>query len=266
VSQQPIDPADAVARLATINFARSDMDDVLATVVSLARDAVPPAVEVSITLKAEGKGSTAAFTGSLAVALDEQQYGRGYGPCLDACDSGEVLSVDDATAEDRWPAFTARAVELGVLSSLSVPLPIQDAVTGALNLYAATPHAFDDAAVRAAATFAEYAAVAVANARSYESAATLAERMRSAARTRSVIDQAKGVLIGRHGMSAEDALDVLILVARRSDRGLGDVAAVLLAAARSGAVTPEDAEVVAMIDAPRRRSGTGEIDGIPGPE
>jgi GAF domain-containing protein len=234
VSQQPIDPADAVARLATINFARSDMDDVLATVVSLARDAVPPAVEVSITLKAEGKGSTAAFTGSLAVALDEQQYGRGYGPCLDACDSGEVLSVDDATAEDRWPAFTARAVELGVLSSLSVPLPIQDAVTGALNLYAATPHAFDDAAVRAAATFAEYAAVAVANARSYE--------------------------------SAEEALDVLILVARRSDRGLGDVAAVLLAAARSGAVTPEDAEVVAMIDAPRRRSGTGEIDGIPGPE
>jgi transcriptional regulator with GAF, ATPase, and Fis domain len=255
VSQHPIEPADAVARLATINFARSAMDDVLATVVTLARDAVTPAVEVSITLMSEGRGSTAAYTGSLAVALDEQQYGRGYGPCLDACDSGEVLSMADAAAEDRWPSFTARAVELGVLSSLSVPLPVQDAVTGALNLYAATPRAFDDAAVHAATTFAEHAAVAVANARSYESAATLIERMRRAARTRSVIDQAKGILIGRHGMSAEAALDVLILVARQSDRRLSDAAAVVLAAAQPGTIPPADADVVAMIDAVRRHGG-----------
>ena len=249
MSQHPIEPADAVARLATINFARSDMNDVLATVVTLARDAVKPATEVSITLMSDGKGSTAAFTGSLAMALDEQQYGRGYGPCLDACDSGEVLSVGDATAEHRWPAFTARAVELGVLSSLSVPLPIQDAVTGALNLYAVTPHAFDDEAAQAATTFAEHAAVAVANARSYESTATLIERMRRAARTRSRIDQAKGILIGRHGMSGEVALDVLILGARESDRRLSDVAAVLLAAAQPGTITPADADVVAVIDA-----------------
>jgi GAF domain-containing protein len=257
VSQPPIDPADAIARLATINFARSDMEDVLSTIAGLARDAVTAAREVSITLMSEGRGTTAAFTGELAVALDEQQYDGGYGPCLDACDSGEMLAITDATTEDRWPLFTRRATELGVHSSLSVPLPVQDTVTGALNLYAVLPRAFDDAAVAAATTFAEHAAVAVANARSYESAATLIERMRSAARTRSVIDQAKGVLIGRYGISGEDALDVLILAARRSGRRLSDVAAALGAAAQPGTSATGAADILAVIEAVRRSGGPG---------
>jgi GAF domain-containing protein len=257
VSQPPLDPADAVARLATINFARSDMDGVLSTIAGLARDAVTVSREVSITLMTEGRGVTAAFTGDLAMALDEQQYDRGYGPCLDSCDSGEMLTITDAATERRWPAFTRRAVELGIHSSLSMPLPVQDAVTGAMNLYAATPRAFDDAAVRAATTFADHAAVAVANARSYETATTLIERMRRAARTRSVIDQAKGILMGRHEISGEHALDVLILAARRSGRQLGDVAAALVAAVQPGTTTFDGADLLAVIEEVRRSGGAG---------
>jgi GAF domain-containing protein len=257
VPQPSIDPAEAIARLATINFARSDMDDVLSTIAGLARDAVTPASEVSITLMRDGKGVTAAFTGDLALALDEQQYDQGYGPCLDACDCGEVLSVPDTGTEHRWPAFVRRAVELGVHSSLSVPLPIQDAVTGAMNLYAVTPRAFDDAARRAATTFADHAAVAVANARSYESAGTLIERMRGAARTRSVIDQAKGILIGRHGIRGEEALNVLILAAQESGRRLGDVAAALVAEAQPGTPATGEGDLLAVIESVRRSGGPG---------
>ncbi len=66
------------------------------------------------------------------------------------------------TSEDRWPDWTSRALQAGAHSSLSIGLPVQEAVTGALNLYAAEPHAFGDDAVAVAQTFASYASVAMA--------------------------------------------------------------------------------------------------------
>ena len=54
-------------------------------------------------------------------------------------------------------------MERGALSSLSVPLPVREAVHGALNLYATEAGAFDEEAKETARTFASYAAVAVRN-------------------------------------------------------------------------------------------------------
>jgi GAF domain-containing protein len=258
VSQSPADPADPLARLAAIHYARSDMNDVLLTIARLAREVVTPAREVSVTLMSQDKATTAAFTGQLAIAMDEQQYEQGYGPCLEACISGEILIVLDTANERRWPSFARRAAELGIRSSLSVPMPIQDVVSGAMNFYAVTPRAFDDAATGAATTFAEHAAVAVANARSYESAATLIERMRLAARSRSLIEQAKGVLMGRFARSSEQALNILILAAREADRRLGDVAGALVAGAQPGDVTAAEGEILAVLERVRLHEEPGE--------
>jgi GAF domain-containing protein len=52
----------------------------------------------------------------------------------------------------------------GAHSSLSVGLPLRGSFTGALNLYSAVPHAFDEDSVILAQTFAGYAAVAMADA------------------------------------------------------------------------------------------------------
>lgn len=258
VSSPSLDPAAAFARLASIDFSRTGRDDVLSTIVTLARGAVREAGEVSITLVRQGRAMTAAFTGDLAVALDEQQYERGYGPCLDACDSGEVLVVTDTATEERWPAFTRRALSLGVHSSLSVPLPVRDAATGAMNFYAGTAGAFSGTAARTATAFAGYAAVAVANASSYENAAAAAGRMRDAARTRSLIDQAKGILVARHRIGGEDALTVLILAARQSDRRLAQVAAALVNAAHTDASGSGEVDLHAVADAVRHAGDPGE--------
>ncbi|MDR7322588.1 MULTISPECIES: GAF domain-containing protein [Catenuloplanes] len=59
-------------------------------------------------------------------------------------------------------------------------LPVQESVTGALNVYSTTAEAFDDSAVRMAASFAEYAAVALANAHLYDTTTTLTVRICSA--------------------------------------------------------------------------------------
>jgi GAF domain-containing protein len=242
------DPSGVLARLATINFATSDLEGVLRIIAGLAQEAVNPATAVSVTLVRQGKGLTAAFAGDLAMALDEQQYDQGYGPCLDACDSGEMLMMEDTATERRWPSFARRAEGLGVRSSLSVPLPVQDDVTGALNLYALTPGAFDGDARHAATTFADHAAVAVSNARSYDAVTTFIARMRTAAATRSAIDQAKGVVIGRHGISREEALTVLILTARQTGERLGDVAATLVSAVQTDTPSPAEANLLAVVD------------------
>ena len=124
---------------AGIRLNNRPLEEVLQQFVQIAKDAVPGAGEVSNTLVRDDKGWTAAYTGRLALDADELQYERGYGPCMDAGRTGTVLLIDDTRVETRWPDYTAHVAARGVLSSLSVPLPIQTDVIGALNIYSREP-------------------------------------------------------------------------------------------------------------------------------
>jgi hypothetical protein len=53
-------------------------------------------------------------------------------------------------SEGRWPDWTVRARAAGAHGSLSIGLPVQEAVTGALNIYATKPDAFDEDALATA--------------------------------------------------------------------------------------------------------------------
>ncbi|MDQ1700061.1 MAG: hypothetical protein QOG34_1924 [Frankiaceae bacterium] len=216
---------------------------ILDTLVSLARTALPPHVYTSITLVRGDEASTAAFSGEVALNLDERQYALGHGPCLDAANAGEVVQIRDMQNETRWAEFAAAAYKAGISSSLSVPLPVQRQMTGALNIYSPEPDTFDDATIRMAESFANHAAVAVATATLYETAATLAAQMRHAMESRATIEQAKGVLICKHQCDPEEAFRVLVKMSQTSHLKLRDVAARLVAhtaAATADDTTPHD--------------------------
>lgn len=215
--------------LGKIRYHETDLAGVLSRVATLARQTLAGVAEVSVTLVDGGRPSTAAFTGELALLLDESQYDEGFGPCLDVAQSSGAVHVADMRTEQRWPAFTALAVRHGVLSSLSLALPIQDSVVGALNVYATTADAFDEATVALAATFADYAAVAVANAHLTVTTAALADNLRLAMETRSVIEQAKGILMAQQRCTAERAFEVLTKLSQHANRKLRDVAADVVA-------------------------------------
>jgi GAF domain-containing protein len=221
----PTEPADAFGQLARINLAEHSLEDVLDKVASLARDTIPGASEVSVTLVSGDHASTAAYTGSLAIELDEVQYQQGYGPCLDAAASSTLLAIDDMTTEDRWAEYAAKAVKAGALSSLSVPVPVQQQLTAALNIYATSPHAFTRDDVATAETFASYAAVAISNAHLYTSTAAHAAQMSAAMKSRAVIEQAKGILMALHRCDADHAFALLTRESQNSNRKLRDVAA-----------------------------------------
>jgi GAF domain-containing protein len=223
-----MDLIDAFAELSRIKLGETNIDGVLEQIAGLAKHAIPGASDVSVTLS-RGKGAyTAAFTGDLALGLDERQYKAGHGPCLDALTCGETLMVPDMSSEQRWPDYAAAALKAGCHSSLSVGLPVHGSVTGALNIYATTPEAFDDEAIAVAQTFAGYAAVALANAHLYDVQAALARHMQVAMESRAVIEQAKGIVMGERRCTSEDAFKILTKVSQDSNRKLRDVAQALV--------------------------------------
>ena len=216
-----------------MKLGESDLQAVLGRVAELARQTLPGVVGASVTLVESDRAFTAAFAGQLALDLDETQYQEGFGPCLEVAQSAGTVTVPDMAAETRWPAFARQALAAGVRSSLSVALPLQEAVLGALNIYAAQPATFDRDAIELARTFAGYAAVAIANARLYQ-AATLAEDMRRAMETRAVIEQAKGILVAQQRCTPERAFEMLTRLSQSTHRKLRDCAADLVTSTAEG--------------------------------
>jgi GAF domain-containing protein len=232
-----LDPTAAFAELGHIKLDEANLDQVLSRVADLARRTLPGASEVSVTLIRGSDAHTAAYTGPLALTLDEWQYDHGSGPCLDAAAAAATMSVPNMTKETRWRDWANQAADAGAGSSLSIGLPVQEEVTGALNVYSVDPEAFDDDAVALAQTFAGYAAVALANAHIYDTTATLAQQLRAAMESRAIIEQAKGIIMGQRRCTAEEAFTLLRKVSQDSNRKLRDVATALVAEAHGRSTT-----------------------------
>ncbi len=108
--------------------------------------------------------------------------------------------------EARWPRFGPRVGRLGVHSVLSLPLLLPGQVVGAMDVYARAKDVFDEHAAQLGELFAAPAAVAVHNAQVLSQARALAVQLQAALSSRPVIDQAIGLLLGRSGGTAEEAL------------------------------------------------------------
>ncbi|WP_369132266.1 ANTAR domain-containing protein [Modestobacter sp. I12A-02662] len=228
---EPRDRAEdqAIEELGRLSLREHSMDSLLRTVADVAKSVLPGDAETSITVLVNDRPSTAVYTGRLALDCDESQYGRGYGPCLHAASTGELTEIVDAEQETRWPDYARRAAEYGSLSSLSVPLPVSEHVRVGLNVYARRPHAFDEHSRSVAGRLAPYAAVAVANMHEYQSARDQARNLEVALEVRGVVDQAKGILMERHQLTADQAFQFLAHASLHAGRDLHGVAEHLVA-------------------------------------
>jgi GAF domain-containing protein len=221
---KPINTARALEQLGSLALREHSMESLLQRVVDLTKLVLAGDLEASISLLTTDKPTTAVFTGQLALDCDESQYGRGYGPCLHAASSGELTEITDTRSETRWPDYMRQAAERGALSSLSVPLPISEGMAGALNIYAREAHAFDEDSRSAAQKFVPYAAVAVSNMQAYQDARSMADNLQIALESRAVIDQAKGILMERHKLTADRAFQVLARISMQNNLKLRAVA------------------------------------------
>ncbi|MEW2806978.1 GAF and ANTAR domain-containing protein [Streptomyces massasporeus] len=164
---------------------------------------------------------TLAPTHDLVVESDQLQERLAEGPCFDAArtSTGErVFRIADFTAEQpRWPAYAARAQDLGVGSMMGFLLYTDDEDLGALNLYSHRPGSFTDDSETAGWLLASHAAVAFSSARSHA-------QMEQAMATRHVIGEAMGILMGSHRLTEEQAFDVLRRYSQEKNIKLREVA------------------------------------------
>jgi hypothetical protein len=223
-----MDEAAAYAALGRIGQTNRPLDQTLEAVAVLAKRALPENPEASVTLLTQDQARTAAFSGELALQLDERQYDDGFGPCMDAAVSGGAIQVTINDPDSPYPHFRRLAQQKGVTHSLSLGLPAAGRTIGALNLYTKTGHGFSDDSTRIAGTFAGFAGIILATLGRDEDTAAAAHELQQALQSRAVISQAQGILIAQHHCSRDHAFALLLQLAQQQGVKLQEAAQALV--------------------------------------
>ncbi|MCU1431294.1 MAG: hypothetical protein JWP95_399 [Actinotalea sp.] len=164
-----------------------------------------------------------------AALLELVQVRSGEGPCLAAIDRGEVVVVDDVEAvEAQWPEWVPAARSLGITRAYGIPLQRGGRTVGALNLFRTAGGALTQDDLTVARAMADVATVGILQHRALDHAATVTSQLQRALDSRVVIEQAKGLLAERAGISVGEAFGRLRHHARSTSQSLGEVARALV--------------------------------------
>jgi ANTAR domain/GAF domain len=207
--------------------------DVLEQLVHATQRLVPGADLVSITLRTpDGAFHTPVETAPLATELDQVQYRTGEGPCVEAARASGpgYVRCDDLAHEPAWPTFGPVAAGYGYTSVLSTTL-LPDIrlprLSGALNIYAQRPGALHGQAAETALLLATHASLALASTQAVVLGQLRAAQLHEALASRDVIGQAKGILMHRRGISADQAFDLLRRTSQHMNVKLAELAETL---------------------------------------
>jgi hypothetical protein len=170
--------------------------------------------------------------------LIETQLRSGRGPVLDALAGGGPVSVPDALTEPRWPEYAATALRHGVRCSLTLAYrrgsPAAQAGAGearetvTLSLFSARPRLLESSQRELAELLITFGGAVVGNAADYGDAQRTALQLRDAAESRTVVDQARGMLMQALGCSADEAMQWLRRVSQQRNIRVADVASRVL--------------------------------------
>jgi hypothetical protein len=222
------DLAVSPGELAALLLATRTVTEALQQVADDAVRHVPAATGCGLTLLINDQLGTAATTGTTPARLDQEQYDRGQGPCLDAAYSGRPTLVADFATEQRWADYPAVATGCGMRSLYSEPVWAPQAL-GALNLYSPLPGGFGAGEQATARMYADHAAIVLTVVAGWSSEAALTAQLRDALAARGVIDQAVGVLMARRHCRPAEGHRLLEAAAQREAVPLRRLAAGIVA-------------------------------------
>ena len=158
--------------------------------------------------------------------LELFQLQNSQGPCLDAYRSGRsVLCADLASAEPRWPLFAPAARAAGFAAVHALPMRLREQVIGAVNVFSAKAGALSSESVELGQSLADVATIGIVHERLIRRQDELVGQLQAALDKRIVIEQAKGVIAERLGISVDEAFTALRSHARNGNRKLTEVAA-----------------------------------------
>lgn len=178
----------------------------------------------------EMKAAKTAGSGELAAGLARLEADGETGPCLTCYSTGRPIGPQRLTAaRDRWPAFTDAAIAAGLATCWALPLRRHAETIGAVSVLARSGHEIDSADFLLAQALTEMATIGILRQRELRQSQRLAGQLQRALDSRIVIEQAKGAVSARLGVTPNDAFELLRSYARSSSRPLSQVAGDVLA-------------------------------------
>jgi hypothetical protein len=205
-----------------------DLDHTLERITAAAVEVLPGVHAASITVRhADGRLATAAPTDDFLLRLDEAQYSLREGPCYEAATDAAFVTSPHLAADERFPRYSAVALEAGVRAQAAVKLfdTPRPSAQAALNLYSRDVGSLSDLSL-VGALFAHQAAIALDYAREIDN-------LQEAMRTRQLIGRAVGIAMERFRLTEDRAFAFLARLSQARNVKLRNVAAELVAEAEA---------------------------------
>jgi GAF domain-containing protein len=156
--------------------------------------------------------------------VERTQEAAQEGPCADCFRGCAHVTASNLAAEERWPVYRPVALRGGFRAAAALPLRAADGCIGSLNLYDTSVREWSDADIGVAGLFADMAASYLANASDFQRSERIREQLQKALDSGIIIEQAKGVIAGQHGIPVDDAYRRLRSYTRGHNARLHDVA------------------------------------------
>jgi transcriptional regulator with GAF, ATPase, and Fis domain len=157
--------------------------------------------------------------------LEIYELQNNEGPCLDCFRTGRPVAREGLPdMHSAWPAFTPRLQELGFHSAHALPMRLRTETIGALNLFRTEPGPLSTADLGVGQAMADVATVGLIQERAIAARELLATQLQTALTSRVQLEQAKGMLAQRTGLSMDQAFQLMRGYARSNNRRLSDIA------------------------------------------
>lgn len=208
--------ARMVAVAGTLRSNSNGVDTLAYAVTKTAVDCIPGTECAGVIACLGPHGGPVAGNG-LASQADQLQHELREGPAVRPKSDRSTVWIDDFDSDDRWPRFAARATQLGIASMASFRLFSGKDDLGTLNLYSSTKMAFDERARTLGEVFAAHTAVAFSVLRERENLSV-------ALTSRDLIGQAKGMVMERYGIDADEAFALLARLSQESNTKVAEIA------------------------------------------
>jgi GAF domain-containing protein len=168
--------------------------------------------------------------------LENLQIQHQEGPCIAAYDGKELVGVEDLESDARWPAFREDAVARRIRAVLASPLPYNQDAVGVVAVVSEQRHPWSPEAELALLAFTDLAALLIASMMLGQQQSELTAQLQEGLKSRQVIEQAKGVLMGRDGITPREAYVQLRAQARNERRKLVAVCTEIVKSSTAGPV------------------------------
>jgi GAF domain-containing protein len=231
-----MDPVPAISELGVIigrtkglllteQTAQQAVDDLA----EAARSVIDGAEGAGVSLIMGGDRTSVGYTDSYVLTADRLQYDLSEGPCLTAWATGEAQIIDDTTTDGRWKRWNAAAAEAGIRSCATVPLIRGKEPIGALKTYSRTPNAFGSADTRVLSNLATSAAALLGHIQASDTPQRINAEVAKALSTRGTIDLARGILMERHNMDPDEALEHMLTLVTDARTTMAELARTIIA-------------------------------------